>query len=414
MERKDDAGQGNERLLTMLERLLEIDATEIRAALFEMSQLLAHAFGADKVDIVLYDASIDSLVAMGTSDTPLGRKQRTLGLDRMPIANGGREVAVFQSGESHVTGHAEQDPAELVGLVRGLGIRSSMIVPLVVGGVRRGLLLASSTTPERFSERDLRVLEAAARWVGMVAHRAELVEQLAREAVERGRRAAADELVTVVAHDLRNYLTPLKARVDLLLRRARRRKNQDDVKDAEVASRELDRLAGMIGNLLDAARLEEGVFGVTPQPVDLVTLVRETAAGLATAETPIALAAPEELVVQTDPDRLRQALENVLANAVRHSPPGAPVEVTVRHELDDAGREQAIVTVRDRGRGIPPELLPRLFERFAAGANRGGLGLGLYLAQRIAVALGGSLAADSSPGQGASFHFTLPLDGPDR
>jgi hypothetical protein len=218
----------------------------------------------------------------------MGRKQRALGLDRMQIANGGREVEVFQSGLSHLTGHADQDPGELVGMVRALGIRSSMVVPLVVGGVRSGLLLASSATPERFGERDLRVLEAAARWVGMVTHRAELVEQLAREAVERGRRAAADELVTVVAHDLRNYLTPLKARVDLLLRRARRRKDETDAQHAEVASRELDRLSRVIGNLLDVARLEQGVFGVAPQPVDLVALVRETAEGLATAQTPVA------------------------------------------------------------------------------------------------------------------------------
>src|SRR5438045_2955075 len=84
-----------DRLLDTLQRLLEISATSLRDALTQAAQLLAEAFRADKFDAFLYDASIDSLVALGVSDTPMGRHQRALGLDRLPVTNGGRSVEAF-------------------------------------------------------------------------------------------------------------------------------------------------------------------------------------------------------------------------------------------------------------------------------------------------------------------------------
>ncbi len=82
----------HERLLTTLEGLLAIQATEVRSALDQASDLVATTLGADKVDVFLYDASIDTLVALGTSNTPMGRKQQKLGLDRLPLSNGGKSV----------------------------------------------------------------------------------------------------------------------------------------------------------------------------------------------------------------------------------------------------------------------------------------------------------------------------------
>jgi GAF domain-containing protein len=108
------------------------------------------------------------------------------------------------------------------GFREGLGIRSLLGVPLLVSGQRRGVLLAASARPERFTEEDRHFLEAVAGWVGEVAHRAELVEQLTAQAAEQARRATADEVVTVLAHDVRNLIMPLRGRADLLLRRAQR------------------------------------------------------------------------------------------------------------------------------------------------------------------------------------------------
>jgi DNA-binding CsgD family transcriptional regulator len=185
---------GDDRLLETLQRLLAIQAPELRPALNQASDLVAQTLGAEKVDVLLYEAAKDSLVAMGTSDTPMGRRQHELGLDRVPIANGGAQVRVFQTGEPYLTGHADQDPEQPRGIVEGLGVRSQIDVPLDVGDARRGILSAMSTIPERFGERDLGFLAAVATWVGMLTHRAELVEQLAADSERRGGRRVAEEL----------------------------------------------------------------------------------------------------------------------------------------------------------------------------------------------------------------------------
>ena len=109
-----------------------------------------------------------------------------------------------------------------------------------------------------------------------------------------------------------------------------------------------------------------------------------------------------------DADRLRQALENLLGNALRHSPEGMPVIVEVTTERRE-NTTWAVITVQDAGPGIAPDLLPRLFTRFASGGNTKGLGLGLYLARGIAIAHGGTLTADAIPSKGASFRLALPL-----
>ena len=92
-------GAPNDRLLSTLERLLEIEATSVDDALDQATQLVAEALNADKVDVFLLDTAAQTLVARGTSDTPLGHKQHAIGLDRMPLANGGRIVQVYTSGE---------------------------------------------------------------------------------------------------------------------------------------------------------------------------------------------------------------------------------------------------------------------------------------------------------------------------
>ena len=184
----------DDRLLTTLQRLLLIAAPELRPALDQASTLVSEAIGADKTDVFLYEAASNSLVALGTSDTPMGHRQQELGLDRFPLANGTPPATVFQTGAPYFTGHADQDPEQPRGVIDGLGVRSQIDVGLEVNQERRGVLAVVSAEPERFSTRDLRFLEAVAGWIGLVTHRAELFETRAREAFERGRLEAGDEL----------------------------------------------------------------------------------------------------------------------------------------------------------------------------------------------------------------------------
>ncbi len=395
-------------LLVTLEGLLAIQATDTKSALNQASQLINDTLRADKADVFLYESAVDTLVAMGTSDTPMGRKEIALGLDRLAVSNGGKAVAVFQTGVPYLSGHVDQDPDELRGVKDALGIRSAVVVPLAVNGVRRGVLQVDTAQPDRFTEEDVRFLEAAANWVGLVLHRAELVERISQEAAEQARSVAADELITILAHDLRAPLTALKGRVLMLQMRARQDGHQAYLQEAAAMQRATNRLERMIADLMDTARLEQGIFTLTPTVVDLAALARETAATLQTEGNEIVVRAPAALAAEVDPDRVRQVLENLLENARRHSPKGVAVILEVGTEVHEDGN-WAVVTVRDFGPGIAPELLPNIFARFAAGRGTKGLGLGLYLARGIAEAHGGTLTVSSSPGAGATFRFALPL-----
>jgi signal transduction histidine kinase len=398
----------HEQLLATLEGLLAIQATEVRPVLTQAAQLVVETLQADKSDVFLYDSTVDTLVAVGTSDTPMGRKQIALGLNRQPVSNRGKTVDVFQSGEPYHSGHVDADPDQLRGVKEGLGVRSAIVVPLDVNGIRRGAIEVDSGSPERFPVEDVPFLQAVAHWVGMVLHRAELVERLTEEAAARARQVTANELMTILAHDLRGPLTAFKGRAALLQMRAEREGHAANRNDAQAMTRAANRLDRMITDLMDTARLEQGIFTVTPIVVDLAVLVRETAAALQSTEDEIVVRTPDVVPIEVDPERIRQLLENLLTNARKHSPPGVAVIMEVGIETRTGG-DWAIVTVRDFGPGIAPDVLSKLFTRFAAGRGTKGLGLGLYLARGIAESHGGMLTVDSPPGEGALFRLALPL-----
>src|SRR5215210_2094469 len=112
MSTSSDRFVDDDRLLTTLQRLLTISTPELRLALDQASTLISEALEADKVDVFIYEAASESLVALGTSDTPMGRRQHELGLDRLPLANAGPPTTFFQAGAPYLTGHAAQDPTQ--------------------------------------------------------------------------------------------------------------------------------------------------------------------------------------------------------------------------------------------------------------------------------------------------------------
>ena len=399
----------SERLLSTLEHLLELPAADLRTTLSQAVQCLHEVLEAEKVDAFLYDPTKNALRAIGTSDTPLGQLQIAQGLDFLPVANGGSVIRVYTTGEPYITGHADQEEDELPGIVQVLGVRSHIAVPITVAGERRGVLSAQSPRPEFFTPGDLSFLLAVGRWVGALAHRVELVAAGASSAHQSGRRAAAEEIITVLAHELRNQLAPLRYRLDMMLRRAQKENRSADVRDSEQASRGLDRLASLIADLLDAERLERGILCMQPTQLDLVRLAQEVAQGLETAGVSVQVRGAAQLMLTVDEERMRQVLENLVSNAIKHSPPGRAVQVTISTQLIESAQRMAIMEVSDQGPGVPPEILPHIFERFVTSGDSKGLGLGLYLASRIVAAHGGTLTVSSPAGQGASFRLTLPI-----
>jgi len=209
MSYQASANPGHDRRRATLEQLLALDALDLNGALTDAAQIVAEALGADKVDAFIYDAKTECLVARGTSDTAMGRKQIALGLNRLPLAHGGRAATVFRSGECHVDGHVDEDPLEVEGIKRSLGVRSAVLCPLVVKGERCGVLSAVSAAPERFSEDDVSLVQAIARWLALVMHRAELVEELLGYAELRGRRDVLMQLMS--------RLTPRQREVSILI-----------------------------------------------------------------------------------------------------------------------------------------------------------------------------------------------------
>jgi two-component system, OmpR family, sensor kinase len=347
-------------------------------------------------------------VLLGTNDTPMGRHQRKIGMDSLPLANGGREVQVFQTGNPYWSAHAKDDPKMLLGMTEGLGVQSLIIVPLEVNGTRRGIVLAASSRQDHFFDDDLPFLKAVARWVGMVVHRAELAEQVTADAVQAARRGTAEDLTTVLAHDLGNHLTPLKGQIDLLQRKAQRDGQGSYLALIGQASAAVRRIGELIRDLLNAARLEHGLFALSIADADLVLLIQEVVQRHESEKTPIQLHLPDQLLGAVDAGQLCQALENLLSNALRHSPGGTAVEIALNQEPGVRGN-WAVIDVRDEGPGIPADIVNTMFSRFSKGPGSQGLGLGLYLARGIAEAHGGTLMVESTVGTGTTFRLSLPL-----
>ncbi len=226
----------------------------------------------------------------------------------------------------------------------------------------------------------------------------------AREASERKlRRFVAD-----ASHELRTPLTAVRAYAELFARGADKR--PDDLARAMTGiSRESERMSLLVDDLLLLARLDEG-RPLERQEVELERVVGDAVETARTVEPerPISLEA-QHAVVTGDPDRLRQVVDNLLANVRAHTPEGAPVEVSVSTLNGDA-----VIEVADSGPGLSEEDAARVFERFyRADASRsrasGGVGLGLSIVAAVAEAHGGTASASSEPGAGATFRVTLPL-----
>jgi two-component system OmpR family sensor kinase len=160
------------------------------------------------------------------------------------------------------------------------------------------------------------------------------------------------------------------------------------------------------------ARLNQGICTIHSRPINLLDIVWEVVPSFHTPETPIQVRAPKELVLSADPDRIRQALENLLANAVKYAPRHTRISVQVARERRVDG-PWMLLCVSNSGPGISPELRAQLLRPFVAGATSMGRGLGLYLANRIATAHCGTLTLNSPQGRGVQVTLTLPIEDED-
>lgn len=225
-----------------------------------------------------------------------------------------------------------------------------------------------------------------------------------------------DEFLTVASHELKTPLTSLK----ILAQLTRRRLTKANVPEASQLAgmeRSIDRMERLVNDLLDVSRIQDGRLALRVERSDIVPLCeqvieeQEAASGRHIRATlPV-----QPLYVHADPERVSQVLSNLVANALKYSPAFTPVMLEVQKWSD-----WAIISVSDRGGGIPEDVQERLFDRFyrvpgvqVQVGSGVGLGLGLYISREIVERHGGHIWAESDVGAGSTFAFRLPLAPPE-
>jgi signal transduction histidine kinase/CheY-like chemotaxis protein len=235
-----------------------------------------------------------------------------------------------------------------------------------------------------------------------------------REKSLRDADRAKDEFVAMLSHELRNPLGALAAAAQVLSKVGLQ--EGPAAQAGEVVSRQVEHMSRMVEDLLDVSRVTRGKVSLARQPFDFATLVDDTiaemrAAGrLAGHEVRLDLA---PVWVRADEARAAQIVSNLVGNAVKYTPVGGQVVVSLRRD-----RDSAVLRVRDSGIGMAPELAARVFDLFVQGEQQldrgpGGLGIGLTLVKHLAELQGGkAFAASAGPGQGSTFTVTLPATEP--
>jgi signal transduction histidine kinase len=224
---------------------------------------------------------------------------------------------------------------------------------------------------------------------------------------ERMRRFVAD-----ASHELRTPLTSVRGLAEYGLQQDDAASREELLRLMSLIACEADRMGRLVADLLLLARYDAG-RPLDRWPVDLASLAAEAVTRARTVDPgrAITVEAAEPVIVDADEERLRQVIDNLISNALQHTPPGSPVTVTV---TGGPGRGQ--LTVADPGPGMTAEQASRVFERFyrtdgARTRGRGGAGLGLAIAASLATAYGGEITVDTAPGRSAALHVRLPLAG---
>ena len=280
--------------------------------------------------------------------------------------------------------------------------------PALVLGLRARWCIVLQRARTAWTAAERRALAELRPGLALVVEHAAVRAALA-QAGEREAAAAAEHerFLNVISHELRNPLAPILMWTSTL--RRLRRDDADVQRAAQAIAQSVNVERRLIEALLDMSRLERGVLDIVMETVDLRDVVRQTLdphrALAAEAQLSLSDEVPRKPVpVHADSRRIGQVVGALLENAIKFTPRGGEIRVVVARR---DGRAEVVVT--DTGPGVPAELLPRLFTPFAQGSNaRGGLGLGLAIAQRLLVPHRGTIEATNAAEGGARFVVTLP------
>jgi PAS domain S-box-containing protein len=323
------------------------------------------------------------------------------------VIEGGRP-AVIEHVTPQLLESITQRPEHLQALL-DTGITSLMAVPLMARGQPLGVLLfGSSTVAHGYGQDDLRLAEALSDRAAMAIDNARLY-RAAVQATE-----LRDQVLGVVAHDLRNPLS-----VILLQARALKRHGTEperrSAKPTEVIDRAIVRMNRLIQDLLDVGLMESGQLTIERARLsarDLINVVVDMHRPIASSSSlELHVDMERDVAIWGDRDRLLQVFDNLIGNAIKFTRPGGAITVGTASK-----DHEAVFWVADTGRGIAPEHLPLVFDRFwqATKSGRHGAGLGLPITKGIVEAHGGRIWVESKQGKGSIFSFTIPKASADR
>lgn len=359
-------------------------------------KIVANGEEAPRFKVASRDPGLAGLCEQLTQ-VPLERSNSSL---LRSVLTAGRAVLIPRPSAQMISTLAQDEPHQQV--LQAAGISSVVAVPLVAYDRILGAILLLSTTAARlYGPADVRLLEDLALRAALSLENARLY-RAARRATE-----ARDEVLGIVAHDLRNPLNSILLLASLLHRAESDRRSRERAEGIERAASRMNRL---IQDLLDVTRIEAGCLSIEQAEVSVPQLLYD----LMEAQKLLATSASFELrldvapdlpKVWADRDRLLQVFENLIGNAFKFTPPGGRITVGAAPRGDDV-----LFWVSDTGSGIAKEELPHLFDRFwqARKAERRGVGLGLSIVKGIIQAHGGHIWVESTPGQGSTFLFRIP------
>ena len=365
--------------------------------------------GADAASLMVVDPEENALVIRGQS----GLSEHYAATQRIPLDRARRH---YERQGSIVVRDLRTAPLGNPTLIRAEGLAKVLALSIAREGELLGALHIYTRDPDRdFDEVDRDLAHILAAQVSVAIMNARLFTQLREVDEERER------FLSIVSHELRTPLTPLKALAQLQLGRLRRSQERGTPMDLdslarnlESIERQVDRMNGLVNDLLSVSRAGKGTLELDRSPFDLAVELRDVvgryvAATREEGRHSFVIDSPDTLTYDGDQTRIDQLLMNLVGNAVKYSPRGGQVGVQLARQ-----NGAAEIAISDQGIGIAEGDLPRLGGAFARGAGKAstfaGMGIGLHVAKLVAEAHGGSLQLES-PGEdkGTTVRVRLPL-----
>jgi signal transduction histidine kinase len=293
---------------------------------------------------------------------------------------------------------------------RSRRVGAILAAPITAGERRLGVLTLVAQRSPIFAASDIELASLLADQAAVILESRALIDHAARVRAREEATRLKEDFLSAAAHDLKTPLTTVVAQAEFLERRATRDPNAPaDLAGIKRVVRESKRLAGLVGDLLDATRLEQGRLVGEREPVDLATLAQDICAHDTVYPGKCQVEASAPVVGEYDRRRVEQLFQNLIENAKKYSPERKPIKIKIWQQ-----EAEARVTVEDSGIGIPAADLPRIFERFSRASNVDdrrfhGMGLGLFICRGIVEEHGGRIWVESEVGKGSTFHVALPI-----